>query len=140
MGVLLDSTFLIDAERRGLSVTQTLLEIDALVPNQDCGISVISVMEMAHGEARAANEARASIRALFLTDLMTALQVHPVSAEVARSAGRLDGNLTKRGEPIAFPDILIGVTALELGYSVVTRNLRHFQRIPGLTVIQHTLR
>jgi predicted nucleic acid-binding protein len=97
-------------------------------------------MEMAHGEARAANEARASIRALFLTDLMTALQVHPVSAEVARSAGRLDGNLTKRGEPIAFPDILIGVTALELGYSVVTRNLRHFQRIPGLTVIQHTLR
>jgi len=140
MGVLLDSTFLIDAERRGLSVTQTLLEIDALVPNQDCGISVISVMEMAHGEARAANEARASIRALFLTDLMTALQVHPVSAEVARSAGRLDGNLTKRGEPIAFPDILIGVTALELGYSVVTRNLRHFQRIPGLTVIQHALR
>jgi predicted nucleic acid-binding protein len=137
MGVLLDSTFLIDAERRGLSVPQTLLEVDALVPSQDCGISVISVMEMAHGEARAVNTTRASIRALFLTDLMAALQVYPVTAEVARSAGRLDGYLTKRGEPIAFPDLIIGMTALELGYSVVTRNLRHFQRIPGLTVLQH---
>ena len=65
MGVLLDSTFLIDAERRGLSVTQTLLEVEALVPAQDCGISVVSVMEMAHGEARAASNARTSIRALF---------------------------------------------------------------------------
>jgi predicted nucleic acid-binding protein len=137
MGVLLDSTFLIDAERRGLSVPQTLLEVDALVPSQDCGISVISVMEMAHGEARAVNTTRASIRALFLTDLMAALQVYPVTAEVARSAGRLDGYLTKRGEPIAFPDLIIGMTALELGYSVVTRNLRHFQRSPGLTVLQH---
>jgi len=137
MGVLLDSTFLIDAERRGLTVAQTLLEVDALVPNQDCGISVVSVMEMAHGEARAANDARASIRAFFLTDLMAALQVYPVTAEIARSAGRLDGYLTKRGEPIAFPDMIIGVTALELGYCVISRNLRHFQRIPGLTVLQH---
>lgn len=137
MGVLLDSTFLIDAERRGLSVTQTLLEVEAFVPSQDCGISVISVMELAHGEARATNEARASIRALFLTDVMATLQVYPVTAEVARSAGRLDGLLTKRGEPIAFPDLIIGMTALELGYSVVTRNLRHFRRIPGLTILHH---
>ena len=137
MGVLLDSTFLIHAERRGLSVAQILLEIEALVPAQDCGISVVSVMEMAHGEARAASDARASIRAFFLTDLMAALQVYPVTAEIARSAGRLDGYLTKRGDPIAFPDLVIGVTALELGYSVITRNLRHFERIPGLTVLRH---
>jgi hypothetical protein len=28
------------------------------------------------------------------------------------------------------------VTALELDYSVATGNLRHFQRIPGLSVVQ----
>jgi len=33
-------------------------------------------------------------------------------------------------------DLLIGVTALELGYSVTTGNLRHFQMIPGLSVVQ----
>jgi predicted nucleic acid-binding protein len=31
---------------------------------------------------------------------------------------------------------LIGATALELDYSVATSNLRHFQRIPGLSVAQ----
>jgi predicted nucleic acid-binding protein len=32
-------------------------------------------------------------------------------------------------------DLLIGVTALDLGYSVATANLRHFQMIPGLKII-----
>jgi len=30
---------------------------------------------------------------------------------------------------------LIGVTALELGYSVATTNVRHFQMIPGLDIV-----
>ena len=33
-------------------------------------------------------------------------------------------------------DLLIGVTALELGYSVATGNLRHFELVPGLSVTQ----
>jgi len=37
---------------------------------------------------------------------------------------------------IALPDLLIGVTALHLGFSVATLNVRHFQLIPGLSVIQ----
>jgi predicted nucleic acid-binding protein len=37
---------------------------------------------------------------------------------------------------IPFGDLLIGATALSLGYQVLTGNLRHFQKIPGLTVIQ----
>jgi predicted nucleic acid-binding protein len=32
------------------------------------------------------------------------------------------------------PDLLIGATALELGYAVATHNSRHFELIPGLTV------
>ena len=32
-------------------------------------------------------------------------------------------------------DLLIGATALELGYSVLTSNRRHFGQIPGLTVV-----
>lgn len=32
-------------------------------------------------------------------------------------------------------DLLIGATALEIGYAVVTANVRHFQLIPGLNVI-----
>ena len=38
--------------------------------------------------------------------------------------------------PIPFADLLIGATALSLGYSVLTVNPRHFRRVPGLAVIQ----
>jgi predicted nucleic acid-binding protein len=37
---------------------------------------------------------------------------------------------------IALPDLLIGATALHLGYAVATLNIRHFQLIPGLSVVQ----
>ena len=41
-----------------------------------------------------------------------------------------------QGVRLPLADLLIGVTALELGYSVATGNLRHFQMIPGLSVVQ----
>jgi predicted nucleic acid-binding protein len=37
-----------------------------------------------------------------------------------------------------FADLLIGATALSLGYSMVTVNRRDFNRIPGLTITQLT--
>jgi predicted nucleic acid-binding protein len=43
---------------------------------------------------------------------------------------------TKRKAFVYLSDLLIGVTALELGYSVATRNLRHFKMIPGLSVVR----
>ena len=36
---------------------------------------------------------------------------------------------------IDFQDLVIGATALHLGYDVLTLNLRHFQMIPGLGVV-----
>ena len=40
------------------------------------------------------------------------------------------------GSPAGNTEIAISVvTALELGYSVATANLRHFQMIPGLKIV-----
>jgi len=55
---------------------------------------------------------------------------------IALRAGQLDGHNQARGVRVPLPDLLIGVTALELGYSVGTANLRHFQQVPGLSVVQ----
>jgi predicted nucleic acid-binding protein len=41
-----------------------------------------------------------------------------------------------KGVRISLSDLLIGAGALELGYRVGTANVRHFQLIPGLNVIQ----
>ncbi len=50
-------------------------------------------------------------------------------------AARVDADLRKAGLLIATADLLIGVTALHYGYAIGTRNIRHFQMIPGLKVI-----
>jgi predicted nucleic acid-binding protein len=40
-----------------------------------------------------------------------------------------------KGIAVPFADLLIGATALSLGYSVLTANVRHFNLIPDLTVV-----
>jgi predicted nucleic acid-binding protein len=61
--------------------------------------------------------------------------VHPVSLAIAQLAGRIEGEQAAKGVSIAIEDLIIGVTALHLGFDVATLNVRHFQRIPGLNVV-----
>jgi len=66
---------------------------------------------------------------------MLALPVHPVTAAIALRTGQIDGESQARGIRIPLADLLIGVTALELGFSVATHNARHFHSIPTLAVV-----
>jgi predicted nucleic acid-binding protein len=59
-----------------------------------------------------------------------------LTTDIAQLAGKLDAEQQKRGVVIPFADLLIGATALSLRYSVLTVNPRHFERVPGLSVIQ----
>jgi len=62
--------------------------------------------------------------------------VHPVTPAIARLVGRIEGQQEAISVQFAFEDLLIGATALHLGYETATPNLRDFQRIPGLSVMQ----
>ena len=62
--------------------------------------------------------------------------MYPLTTDIARLAGKLDAEQQRRGVVIPFADLLIGTTALSLGYSVLTTNPRHFGRIPGLSLFQ----
>jgi predicted nucleic acid-binding protein len=54
---------------------------------------------------------------------------------MARIAAKIDADGKQSGSVIPFADLLIGATALQFGYAVGTRNLRHFRMIPGLRVV-----
>jgi tRNA(fMet)-specific endonuclease VapC len=99
-------------------------------------LSAITVVELTHGIYRAKSEADRQRRHAFVEELIHAIPVHPVTLELAQFAGRIEGEQAAKGMVIALPDLLIGATALKLGYSVATQNSRHFQLIPGLSVIQ----
>jgi predicted nucleic acid-binding protein len=74
-------------------------------------------------------------RQRYLDELLRDLTVYPYTRETAMLAGRIDGEQQARGVTIPFGDLLIGATALSLGFSVLTVNLRHFRLIPGLNVV-----
>jgi predicted nucleic acid-binding protein len=136
VGLILDSSVLIAAERKGHNAHQTLAEIAASAAGEDVAVSVVTLIEPAHGAVRANTPQRKSTRRQFLNELIAVLPVHPVTAFIALRAGEIDGERTAQGVRLALSDLLIGVTALELGYRVATGNLRHFQQIPGLQVVQ----
>jgi predicted nucleic acid-binding protein len=135
MGLILDSSVLIASERKGRNARQALAELAGHAAGEDVAMSVVTLIELAHGVARADTSERKATRRQFLNELIAALPVHPVTVPVALRAGQIDGENTARGIRVALSDLLIGVTALELGYRVATSNVRHFQMVPGLRVV-----
>lgn len=135
MGLILDSSVLIAGERRGLNARQALEDIATRVAGEDVAVSVITLIELAHGVARANTPVRKAQRQQFVNELLIALPVHSVTPQIALRAGQIDGEITAQGVRLAISDLLIGVTALELGYQVATANVRHFQMVPGLGIV-----
>jgi predicted nucleic acid-binding protein len=136
MGLILDSSVLITAERQGKNARQMLASISGKAGNTDIAVSVVTLIELAHGAARADTSQRKEKRQQFIRELLAALPIHPITVSLALRVGQIDGENQAKGIRLPLSDLLIGVTALELGYSVATSNLRHFQMIPGLSVVQ----
>lgn len=136
MGLILDSSLLVAAERRGQNARQMLESVARKVGDVEVAISVVTLIELAHGAARADSPQRRASRRNFIDELLTAIPVHPVTVAVALRAGQVDGENQATGIRVPLADLLIGVTALHLGYAVATLNLRDFRRLTGLSVTQ----
>lgn len=136
MGIVLDTSVLIAGERRGEGVQAIIQRVLTTHGEQDAALSVVTLVELTHGIYRARTDADRERRRAFTQELRRDMAVVPVTAEIAELAGRIEGEQAARGVSIAFEDLLIGATALYMNYAVVTLNVRHFQLIPGLSVVQ----
>ena len=70
MGLILDSSVLIKAERLGQNARQMLAAIARTAGNIDIAISVVTLIELAHGAARADTAARKAKRQQFIQELL----------------------------------------------------------------------
>jgi len=136
MGLILDSSVAIAAERRGDNVTQLLKKIAATAGNQEAVLSSVGLTELVHGIYRAQTPQARARRESFIHELLDDVEVYPYTKDTAFLAGKIDGEQQEQGITIPFSDLLIGATALLHGYSVLTVNVRHFRLIPGLAVLQ----
>jgi len=60
--------------------------------------------------------------------------VLPLTRTIMKRFARIRGQLRHQGRTVQDPDLLIAATALTHGMTLVTRNLRHFQRVPDLVI------
>jgi tRNA(fMet)-specific endonuclease VapC len=136
LGLVLDSSVLIAAERRNLRPDQAIESVQKVVGEIAIVLSAVTVAEIGHGIYRANTPELRDRRRAFLDELKATVPIHPITEATAEIVARLGGEQAAKGIILPLADLLIGACALELGYAVGTNNLRDFGRIPGLRVTQ----
>jgi hypothetical protein len=93
MGLILDSSVLIKAERRGQNARQMLAAIARTAGNIDIAIPVATLIELAPRRGPRWHSRRKSEAAAVHpgTIMLTALPIHPVTITVALRVGQIDG-------------------------------------------------
>jgi predicted nucleic acid-binding protein len=66
--------------------------------------------------------------------VLPALVVLPFDVETARVFGEIHAKLSGRGRLVEDADLQIAATAIHHGLELVTGNLDHFERIPGIRI------
>ena len=77
MGLILDSSVVIAAERRGDNVTQMLKQIVAATGDQRAVLSSVGLTELVHGIYRAQTAAARNRRDSFIRELLNDVEVYP---------------------------------------------------------------
>jgi tRNA(fMet)-specific endonuclease VapC len=125
--VVVDTDVLIDTIQGGLEPAAT--RVAELVRSGALALSSVTLYELLQGSR---------------TEVAVLEQVHPLAAgaeifdltqDAAEMAASVNRYLARRGEQIGDPDTLMAGTCLDAGLPILTRNARHFGRVPGLEVL-----
>ena len=130
MGIIVDADVIIRGEKgtfdfRGWAASRA---------DDRIAIAAITVAELWHGVERASGVRRAR-RKRYLQTILAVLPIIPYTERTAFLHARVWAQLQAAGRMIGYYDLLIAATALELDYEVATFNARHFECVPGLSVI-----
>ena len=135
LGIVLDSSVLIAAERAKLTTPEVIKTIRSAVGDLPIVISALTVAELGHGIYRAEHPQRSQQRRRFVDEIKSQIPIHPVTDATAEIIARIDGEQAAKGINLPLADLIIGACALELGYAIGTSNARDFERIPGLNLL-----
>jgi tRNA(fMet)-specific endonuclease VapC len=103
----------------------------AQVAPADQATTTINLGELLYGAARRGSEQLTSrVREV----LATATSIVPFDEDAAEVYGPLRAQLERAGRRLDEPDLRIASIALSRELTVVTGNVRHFSRVPGLAV------
>lgn len=127
MKYLLDTNIIVDY-LRGKK------EIDASFIKEGSAVSIITYGELIYG-AYKSNKSKYNLEKIkaMISDLE--IDMITLDEEIMDNYGKLKADLEIKGEKLDEFDILIAATALVNNLTLVTRNNRHFKRIPSLSFV-----
>ena len=92
-------------------------------------ISSITLAELAHGAEKSSDVSR---NTAVVEDFVSRLAVLPYDDKAAWQYGNIRATLEKLGQPIGINDLHIAAHARSNGLTLISNNLREFERVPGL--------
>jgi tRNA(fMet)-specific endonuclease VapC len=131
---LFDTGFIVDlvnADKGAIELAKTVDEETSLA-----AVSAISVHEYLFGIhfRYQRDEVELKSKLAYARNDLDRFEVVPVTREVAEISSRIQAGLATAGSQIGINDIYIAATAVRYGLSLVTRNIRHFKRVPDLKI------
>jgi predicted nucleic acid-binding protein len=128
---LVDFDWLIDAAIGRPRAQRTLDRLS----DEGLAVSIVAVAEVYEG-AFGTPDPHATLAGLreFLRDFA----VLPLTDPIAERFARMRAALREQGQLIPDMDLLIAATAADGGLTLITRNVRHFERISELKLYQPT--
>ena len=128
---LLDTDILSNLMKR--SPPTILIAKLASVPVKQQFTSSITLGELVYAACRLEARTEALLAQLQET-LLPNLPILPFDADAAHQYGMIRAQLERQGTPLGEADLRIAAIALAHDLAVITGNVRHFQRIAGLSV------
>lgn len=135
MGVIFDTSVLVSLERGSHSLEKLVSGRE----QEPFGISMVTVSELLHGVHRADSEKRRLKRSAFVEKIIQTFPLYPFDLNAARIYAKVWANLAKKGTTIGAHDLMIASTAISLGFSVVTADLRDYGKMDEVSVETFTL-
>ena len=126
--VILDTSFLIDLMRGNPSAKNKAIKLDD--PGDDKYLSSITAMELYYGALNSSKKDEA----IKVMSLLLSLNKLNFEFNSAIKAAEIKHELEKKGMIIDIEDIMVAGIAKTTGQKILTKNIKHFERVDGLKV------
>lgn len=130
MGVLIDASILIEHERGRLDLGKNIQGRE----DEEFFLSVVTASELLHGVHRAEDPAVRARRNAFVEAILERFPLLAVDVATARTHARIWADLAAMGAIIGTHDLWLAAACITHGLTMVTGNLREFERVNGLSV------
>lgn len=130
MAVLIDASIIIEAERGRLAIAPLVADR----PDEEAFLSVVTASELLHGVHRATNPDQRARRSAFVEGVIERFPLLEIDLATARAHARVWADLSAAGTMIGPHDLWLAAACIAHGLTMVTANVREFERVPGLRI------